>query len=820
MHPGAGGQYNSVNKGSAGHARQHKTMSGDAGHLISDEAVESSAFLSAVVDHAQSGICVVDEHGIIVRVNDAFCRMMQYSREQLVGEHFRIGAPPELAARAEDFLKAVFSESPRVREEWRIRRGDGMEVDALAGFRTFSVPDGRRYVVTTYADITRRKEDEARVRESEERFRQIAESIHEVFWISDPDKSRMLYVSPAYAVIWGRSEQSLYDDPKSFLDAIHPEDRQRITEALATQSIGGYHEEYRIVRPDGAVRWIRDRAFPVRDAQGRIYRITGIATDITERRYTVERVRQLNSELEERIAERTAELTMANAHLRAQMAQRQRIEASLIEANERMARLIDTANDAVVTIDQQSLITEWNAMAERMFGWSRSETVGRELTELIVPERHRASHHHGMERFLQTGGGAILNRRVEITALKRDGGEIDVELSVWPVRHGDTYTFSSFIRDISARKVAEEALKRSEERYRMVVENAAEGIIVTQAGRILFVNPKALSLSGRSREDAMATPFLEQIHPADRERVYNNHMKRIRGEPAETPYAFRIFHVSGEVRWLEVSAVMIEWEGAAGTLNFLTDVTARQQVEEELRQSLVRERELSELKSRFVAMASHEFRTPLATILSSAELIEDHGTRLPAAERSEVIGLVKGAVRRMTEMVEQVLLIGKAEAGGLDFNPVPLDAAKLCRGLAEEARRGGAIVALEVSGDKPMRTLDDKLLRHILSNLLGNAIKYSPPDGRNRRGGIVLRLTCAPDALTFQVQDHGIGIPEADRARLFESFTRGANVGGIEGTGLGLAIVHQCVQQHGGSIAVDSKLGQGTTFTVRIPAAV
>jgi PAS domain S-box-containing protein len=158
--------------------------------------------------------------------------------------------------------------------------------------------------VVTFADITRRKEDEKRLRESEERFRQLAESIAEVFWISDSAKSRMIYVSPAYAMIWGRPEQTLYDNPRSFLDAIHPDDRARITAALPRQAEGGYHEEYRIVRPDGAVRWIRDRAFPVKDARGHVYRITGIATDVTERRYTVERVRQLNVELEERINER------------------------------------------------------------------------------------------------------------------------------------------------------------------------------------------------------------------------------------------------------------------------------------------------------------------------------------------------------------------------------------------------------------------------------------------------------------------------------------------------------------------------------------
>ncbi|HEX4328832.1 MAG TPA: HAMP domain-containing sensor histidine kinase, partial [Burkholderiales bacterium] len=211
--------------------------------------------------------------------------------------------------------------------------------------------------------------------------------------------------------------------------------------------------------------------------------------------------------------------------------------------------------------------------------------------------------------------------------------------------------------------------------------------------------------------------------------------------------------------------------------------------------------------------------TPLATIFSSAELIEDHGARLPASERAEVIGLIKGAVKRMTEMVEQVLLIGRSEAGSLDFNPAVLDAGKLCRALADDVRRGGAMISLEISGQGPVRRLDEKLLRHILGNLLSNAVKYSPQEGRGARG-ITLKLACEPDALTFRVQDHGIGILEADIARMYDSFHRGANVGGIEGTGLGLAIVRECVQSHGGSINVESKVGQGSIFTVRIPAAV
>jgi PAS domain S-box-containing protein len=155
------------------------------------------------------------------------------------------------------------------------------------------------------------------LRESEERFRQLAENIHEVFWLSTPDKNRVIYVSPTYEKIWGRSCQSLYDSPRDWLDAIHPEDREQVLDAaLSEQQTGIYDKEYRIVRADGDIRWIRDRAFPVRDAAGEIYRVAGIAEDITERKEADDALRRAHESLEEKVGERTQELTEANVKLR------------------------------------------------------------------------------------------------------------------------------------------------------------------------------------------------------------------------------------------------------------------------------------------------------------------------------------------------------------------------------------------------------------------------------------------------------------------------------------------------------------------------
>ena len=491
----------------------------------------------------------------------------------------------------------------------------------------------------------------------------------------------------------------------------------------------------------------------------------------------------------------------------------------MVDAVHRLQALIATTNDAVISIDQGSRVIDWNGAAERMFGWPRTEAVGRVLSELIIPPAHRDPHHAGIERFLKDGTAKIFNRRVETLALRRNGEEFHAELSVWPVGTGDGYTFSAFVRDISRRKAAERALAESETKYRKVVENVNEGILVTAAGRILYANPRALALTGMTEQAAMTTPFIQFIHPEDRDRVLGNHMRRLKGEPVENYYQFRVMHSSGETRWLEISAVVFEWQRAPATLNFLTDVTQRRQAEEEIRTALARERELSELKSRFVAVASHEFRTPLAAILSSVELLDDYGARLPDEERREIVGLIKTAVARMNGMVEQVLLTSRLEAGKFVFEPSAVAVPDLLVQVAAEldqANPQAARVAMGCEGLDQPRRIDARLVRHILVNLLGNALKYSAPDSP-----VTCSVSAEGDTLCLAVTDRGIGIPAADLPRLFETFHRGANVGNIQGTGIGLHIVRECVHLHQGSIEVESEPGRGTTFQVRLlaPAA-
>lgn len=624
---------------------------------------------------------------------------------------------------------------------------------------------------------------------------QVAQAVEEMVWAWDVASGRMLFANPAFERFWGRAAGDLGPGQDALLELVHPEDRERIARARAQVAGAAYSEEYRVLLPAAAgkperVARVHEHAFAGPGPDGTAC-VTHVARDISWQFDTT-------------------------ARLRDEISRRTDAERNLVDATQRLQALITSANDAVVTIDERSRIIDWNDAAQRMFGWSRDEALGRTLTDLIVPPAFRRHHHEGLARFLADGTAPIFNRRVEAKALRRDGEEFHAELSIWPVKTAGGHTFSSFIRDISRRKANEKALAESEAKYRKVVENVNEGILVTAAGRILYANPRALELTGLDDETARSRPFIEFIHPDDRERVLGNHLRRIKGEPVENHYQFRVIHRNGDVRWLEISAVVFEWQDAPATLNFLVDVTERRQIEQDMRAALAREHELSELKSRFVAVASHEFRTPLAAILSSIELLDDYGLRLPESERKEIVGLIKEAVSRMNRMVEQVLLTSKLEAGKFAFEPQPRSVPDLLVQVAAEmdqAHPQASRIAMRCEGVGEARLVDGKLVSHILVNLLGNALKYSPPDS-----AVTCVASAEGDRLYLAVADRGIGIPAADLPRLFESFHRGTNVGNIQGTGIGLHIVKECVELHQGSIEVQSEPGQGATFHVRLHA--
>ncbi len=239
------------------------------------------------------------------------------------------------------------------------------------------------------------------------------------------------------------------------------------------------------------------------------------------------------------------------------------------------------------------------------------------------------------------------------------------------------------------------------------------------------------------------------------------------------------------------------------------------QVEDEIRQALQVERELNELKSRFVSMVSHEFRTPLTVLRTSIELLENYGHLTTDEKRHEYFKRIRAAIATMTQLLEDVLVVGKAEAGKLEFKPNLMDLELFCQTIIEEIKlslNSERAIAFTTLGNCREICADQNLLRPVLTNLLSNAVKYSAVEQP-----ISVQLSCQTDTILIKIQDWGIGIPKDDQAHLFELFHRAKNAESVRGTGLGLAIVKQCLNHHQGQIRFESQVGVGTTFTVHLP---
>lgn len=313
--------------------------------------------------------------------------------------------------------------------------------------------------------------------------------------------------------------------------------------------------------------------------------------------------------------------------------------------------------------------------------------------------------------------------------------------------------------------------------------------------------------------------LVQMAHPDDRELIIRASRECLKGEAPDYHVEHRVQTAAGDWKWILSRGRVVERDAGGRALRMIgtnIDISGRKLAEAELMATLQREKELSDMKSKFVSMASHEFRTPLATILSSSELIEHYSETLSAEDRAGVIGGMKSAVQRMSALLDDVLTIGKSDAGVLKYHGGAMYLRAFCEQVTGTFRlAAGKDHVLEFEHNLPedeLVEMDERLLHHIVDNLLTNAAKYSA-------AGKTIRLSVMREGaeLHISVTDQGIGIPEKDQAHLFEGFFRASNVDKRLGTGLGLAIVKKAVESHSGRISFTSVEGQGTQFDVRLP---
>lgn len=374
----------------------------------------------------------------------------------------------------------------------------------------------------------------------------------------------------------------------------------------------------------------------------------------------------------------------------------------------------------------------------------------------------------------------------------------------------------SLIQRVNEAEVTLEKLKRFEYCTNKILASMRDVLFITTAsGAIERVNKSTIEISGYKKSELLNSSINEIIQDVNfnHQQIYTSLT-----ETDNTLQKIEVLFPNKQNKTVQIEfncfVVPTEIEGYLNCVYIGRDITARKRAELEMRRALAKEKELRELKSSFISMASHEFRNPLSSILLCVNSLE--AENMSRSERQFYLQSIQSAAMTMQSLLEDILIISQSETGRQKLNPTPLNLADFCQQIIQEIKSTHAdrIINLDDKIGSSLVCLDKKSLRHILTNLLSNALKYSPQE---EAVDLNIALSTKQTEVTIEVGDRGMGIPPESQKHLFESFYRASNVGDIPGTGLGLSIVKKSVDLHGGTIMVDSKINQGTTIKVTLP---
>ncbi len=610
--------------------------------------------------------------------------------------------------------------------------------------------------------------------ESELRFRQLAENIHEAFFLVDPAMTKVHYVSPAYEEIWGRTRESLYEDSWSFAQGIHPDDRHLVERMADNARRGQWDSEYRVARPDGSVRWVHSRGFPIRDAKGAIYRIAGIAEDVTVRREAEEALR-------------------ANA--------------------ERYKFLFDGHPLPMWVLDLETLrFIDVNEAACRRYGYSHDEFLAMTAADIRPEEDLGRFREHLLD-------GDPERRRFGRWRHKlREGRVITVEVVAHhALLEGRRISFICPI-DITERVEAEAKLQESERRLSDMLGHAEQiAIMLDDDLRIIYCNDYLLRLTGWTREEAMGRDWVDMFVPPELQGIRADYSGILANEPSSWNRENQILTRSGERRTIQWnnSVLRAATGEAIGCASLGVDVTERRRVEDEVRhlnadlerrvaQRTAELRTANEELTAFDYSVAHDLRAPLARMRGFADaLLHDEGIAVSERGRDYAERIANSA-RRMDDLVGDLLRLSLVSRETLRRESIDVRemAAQVLESLQREHPERRVAIALP---ERLSVIADRTLLRVILENLLGNAWKFT---SRNDDARIELGF----ERNAIHVADNGAGFDPARAAKLFTPFQRLHSQSEFEGTGIGLAIVQRIVHRHGGEVWAESAVGRGATF--------
>ncbi|GDX53233.1 hypothetical protein LBMAG27_22800 [Bacteroidota bacterium] len=531
---------------------------------------------------------------------------------------------------------------------------------------------------------------------------------------------------------------------------------------------------------------------------------------------------------------------------------------------EKLDALFENATEGFLITDTKGQVVLSNPSATKQFGFTKEELIGKPVEELM-PKRFKSGHSHYRNSYYVNPHSRSMGSGVELFGMRKDGTEFPIEISLSSFITEEGMFVIAFIIDITERKKdegaiahhveeiqnlnahleqlvekrttelaqaiiklertnknlqenisekqhAEQALKESQRIYSAIAHNFPNGIIALLDSNlnVIFIDGNELVKLNLNPSELLNRNLTSKI-PINNPDFISEKLNRVLDKKQQS------FEISIVEESYFVNAVpLIDLYGDVNQLLMVwLNITERKRAEEEIKNALEKEKQLNELKSRFVNMASHEFRTPLSSILSSVTLIEKYPAEAQQEKRLKHVDRIKGAVKNMNEILNDFLSLGKLEEGKIQCKPdwVELnfiidDVLETMNGMLKQGQR----ININLPELSENIFTDKNLLRNILVNLLSNAIKYSPEESV-----IDLKILIIKSEMIIEVTDQGIGIPKEDQVHLFERFFRANNSTNIQGTGLGLNIIKRYLELLGGTITFKSEINKGSSFFIQLP---
>ena len=711
------------------------------------------------------------ETGLITDCNKAAETLLEKRRDEIIGQHQTRLHPPHKAEYYSNMFRRHIERKGSVDEEAEVitKSGKIIPVHITA---SVTLVGGKPIIQGIFRDITERKRAEEELREREERYRHITEAVTDYIYtvrIQDGSPVETIH-GPACVAVTGYGVEDFEANPYLWIQMVHEEDRQGVEE-LAALILSGEEVaplEHRIIRKDGAVRWVRNTPVPNYDSLGRPLSYDGLIQDITERKRTQEALR---------------------------------------ESQKRYKELWDDAPVAYHTLDTRGIIKQVNQTEIDMLGYTKDEMVDKPIFEFILPEQRKEAE----ARFRLKLAGENVPRKDDRIYVKKDGSKMYVSIDdvLEYDSNGKAIGVRTTMVDVSERKRAEEVLRESEKKYTTLVESSLTGIYIDQDEQIVFANNRFAEIYRYRREELTGIQSWRLVHPEDRALSDVIRKRRLKGQDAPQDYNARGLTKDGETIWIKRRNRRIEYKGRAAILGNIVDITEQKRAEEELRK-------INEELKNFVHIVSHDLKTPIISIQGfSSRLLKVFQDKLGDQGR-RYLEQIKASSRRMEVLVSDLLKlswIGQVVSTFKDISSIEI-VKNVTSALQDRLKESD--IELVVADHLPAISCDGERIYQVFENLLVNAIKFT---GGAKNPQIEIGYEDRGDFHQFYVRDNGIGIDPKYHRRIFELFHRLKLIEDEEGTGLGLAIVERIVSNHGGKVWVESEKGKGSIFYFTLPKA-